>query len=141
MNKKEGTPTFLGAIHTERVFTFQCATFPLFFYVNMRLMDVHDRYARISRLLQHLAHERHVFKMPCQVKRISTFTLSAAHQSQFQSSGPIRRTRRRGKHCKLLFTVASRHDNCFIVVIASRPEVGSNELHLLRCIYLSKFFG
>ncbi len=53
-----------------------------------------------------------VFKMPCQVKRISTFKCSAAHQ--FQNSGPIRRPRRWGTHCRLLFTVASWHGNCFI---------------------------
>lgn len=38
---------------------------------------------------------------------ISTFTRSAAHQCQLQSSGPIRRLQRRGKHCKILFKLAS----------------------------------
>ncbi len=45
-----------GAIHTERVFPFQCATFPLFFYVNA--LDRRDRYARVSCLLQRLAQDR-----------------------------------------------------------------------------------
>lgn len=50
----------------------------------------------------------------CGVKRISTFTHSAAHQCQFQNSRPIRRPRRRGKSCKLLLTVSSWHGSCFI---------------------------
>ncbi len=44
------------------------------------------------------------------VKRITIFTASAAHQCQFQNSGPIRRPRKRSKHCKLLFTVAGWHN-------------------------------
>ncbi len=37
-------------------------------------LTVYDRCAHISLLLQHLAHERCVFKMPYQVKRIPAFT-------------------------------------------------------------------
>lgn len=43
-----------GADHTERVFLFQCATYPLFFYINARQTDTYDRYAQVLRLLQHL---------------------------------------------------------------------------------------
>ncbi len=84
-------------------------------YFSIVFLSKHTHDGRAWPLRSRLTSLQHyVFKTPCQVKRISTFTHSAAHQCQFQSSGPIRRTRRQGKHCELLFAVASWHNNCFI---------------------------
>lgn len=41
----------LGANQTEHIFPFQYSTFPLFFYVNMRLIDVNYscKFCRVAR--------------------------------------------------------------------------------------------
>jgi len=58
---------------TERVFFFffllQCATFPLFFYVN----HVQNRYSHFMRLLQRLTHDMVFKKRGGEVKISSTF--------------------------------------------------------------------
>ncbi len=85
---------------------FSSSVLVLFFYINI-LDGLVGHCACVLHLLPGLAHEHLVLRCSVQVKRISTFTCSATHQSPSQNSGPIRRPQRRGKSGKLLFTVAS----------------------------------